>query len=147
MRYFEDFEIGDSHDLGSCTVTREKIIEFAERYDPQPFHTDEKAAEESIYQGLIASGWHTGSLCMRQLALELLNDTASMGARGVDEFRWYVPVRPDDTLSVRGEVLDISHPENRTDRGYVDYKCTMTNQDGDQVMSMVGLLIIRRQGE
>lgn len=146
MKHFEDFEIGDTHDLGSCTVTREEIVEFAEQYDPQPFHVDEEAAAESIYQGLIASGWHTGSLCMRQLATELLNETAGMGARGVDEFRWYAPVRPGDVLSVRGEVVDKSRSETHSDRGYVDYRCTMTNQDGDQVLGMVGLLIVRRQG-
>jgi acyl dehydratase len=145
MNYFEEFEVGDSHELGSHTIMKDEIIEFAEQYDPQPFHIDEEAAKESMYEGLIASGWHTGSLCMRQVAKGLLNDTASMGGRGVDDFRWYKPVRPNDTLIVRGEVIETAVSEGNPERGYVDYKCTMTNQDDEKVMSMVGLLMIERR--
>lgn len=147
MNYFEDFEVGDSQDLGSHTITRDEIIEFAEQYDPQPFHVNEDAAKESMYGGLIASGWHTGSLCMRQVAAGLLTDAASMGGRGVDDFRWHKPVRPGDTLTVRGSVVETATSKRNPERGYVDYECVMANQDGDTVMSMIGLLMIRRRSE
>lgn len=145
MLYFEDFAVGDSRTLGSHTFTESEIIEFATEYDPQRFHVDPKAAAESIYGGLIASGWHTGSVCMRLLVEDLLADVASMGARGVDEFRWHRPVRPGDTLTAHGEVVDMRASESDPRRGYVDYKCTMENQDGDVVLSMIGLLLFERR--
>lgn len=145
MLYFEDFTVGDTRTLGSHTFTESGIIEFATEYDPQPFHVDPTAAADSIYGGLIASGWHTGSVCMRLLVDGLLDDVASMGARGVDEFRWYRPVRPGDTLTAYGEVADARPSESDSTRGYVDYQCTMENQDGEDALSMIGLLLFARR--
>lgn len=145
MRYYEDFTPGDVHDLGSHTFTKDEIVAFAEEYDPQPFHVDEAAAEASMFGGLIASGWHTGSVCMRHLVDNLLSETASLGARGVDEFRWYRPVRPGDTLTVRGEVVRTEPSESDPTRGYMDYKCSMVNEDDEEVLSMTGLLMIQRK--
>lgn len=145
MQYFEDFEIGDQRELGTYTVTEEEIIEFATQYDPQPFHVDPAAAEDSIFGGLIASGWHTGSICMRLLVDGLLSDVASMGARGVDDFRWHHPVRPGDQLTGYGEVVDRRASESDPRRGYVDYRSALDNQDGDTVLSMIGLLLFERR--
>ncbi len=94
MRFFEDFLEGDSIELGSHQVTEASIVEFARAYDPQPFHVDPEQARSSIYGGLIASGWHTAGIYMRMLVDQLLRDTASLGSPGIDELRWYVPVRP-----------------------------------------------------
>jgi acyl dehydratase len=106
VRYFEDIEVGDVVEFGSHTVTREEIVAFAEQFDPQPFHVDEAAAEASQFDGLIASGWHTASLCMRMLVDNYLSESASAGARGVEELRWLRPVRPGDTLTCRLEVVE-----------------------------------------
>jgi acyl dehydratase len=106
VRYFEDIEVGEVAEFGDHTVTRQEIVEFAEQFDPQPFHIDETAAKASQFDGLIASGWHTASLCMRMLVDNYLSDSASAGARGVEELRWLRPVRPGDTLTCRLEVVE-----------------------------------------
>lgn len=106
MQYFEDVAVGDVKEFGEKTVTRDEILDFAEKYDPQPFHLDEDAAAESQFGGLIASGWHTASMCMRLLVDNHLSESASAGARGVRELKWIRPVRPGDTLTCRLEVLE-----------------------------------------
>lgn len=133
--YFEDIEVGTVYDLGSFSVDRDEIIGFAEQYDPQPIHTDPEAAEQSIYGGLIASGWHTSSLCMRQLALELINDTASMGSFGLEELRWQNPLRPGDTVTVEAEILEKRVSESRDDRGYVKNVVRAENGRGEPVVT------------
>ncbi|NUB92595.1 MaoC family dehydratase [Haloterrigena sp. SYSU A121-1] len=145
MQYYEDVEIGDTREFGEYTVTKEEILEFAERYDPQPFHTDEEAAEESAFGELVASGWHTASICMRLLVDGSIQDQASMGARGVDELRWNRPVRPGDTLSVRTEVVDKRVSESDPKRGYVDSRLEGINQHDEVVISWVGLGMVERR--
>jgi len=106
-QHFEDVAVGDSYELEEhYEVTREEIVEFAERYDPQPFHVDEAAAEESMFGGLVASGWHTCAMAMRLLVDGYLNESGSQGALGVDDLRWHRPVRPGDVLRIRSEVAD-----------------------------------------
>ena len=143
--YYEDIEVGDVREFGEHTVTKAEIIEFAEKYDPQPFHVDEDAAEESAFGELIASGWHTAAICMRMLVDGPLGEQASMGARGVDELRWHRPVRPGDTLSVRTEVVDKRPSESAPDRGYVDSRLTGLNDDDEPVISWIGLGMVRRR--
>lgn len=143
--YFEDVEEGEVRELGSFTLSREEIVEFAERYDPQPIHTDPEFAEAGPYGGLIASGWHTASSCMRLIVEGILADAASMGAIGVDELRWLGPVRPGDTIDVRNEIIETNPSESRDDRGYVRNRTTGTNQDGDDVITMTGVNIIGRR--
>lgn len=106
MQYFEDMTEGDVREFGEYTMTREEILEFANQYDPQPFHTDEEAAKESQFGGLIASGWHTASACMRMLVDNHLSESASAGARGIRELKWIRPVRPGDTLTCESEVIE-----------------------------------------
>ncbi|MFP6715299.1 MAG: MaoC family dehydratase [Alphaproteobacteria bacterium] len=137
--YFEDFKVGQVIELGSCTVSKDEIIAFARKFDPQPFHIDEAAAERSIYGGLIASGWHTGSLFMRLLYDGLLSHAASMGSPGQDELRWIKPVRPGDTLSARGLVEELIPSRSKPDRGLIRTTYEVFNQDGDKVMMVRGL--------
>ena len=146
-RYFEDFATGDTFELGTYHVTADEIRSFAEQYDPQWFHTDpERAREESMYGGLIASGWHTAAMTMRLLVDGLLADAASLGAKGVDDLRWRHPVFPGDTLSASVEVVE-TDPE-RPQRGLVRLGVTTTNDSGDEVFSMVGnVLFARRERE
>lgn len=146
-RYFEDFEIGESQEFGTYHVTEAEIVEFAEKYDPQAFHVDPAAATDSIYGGLIASGWHTCSMTMRLLVDNLLSETAILGATGVDDLRWRAPVRPGDDLSVSIEVVDTEPAASRRDRGLVKTAIEVTNQDDDEVLSFIALaLFARRDG-
>ena len=143
--YFDDFEVGQTIELGSCMVTKEEIIEFALKFDPQPFHINEKEAAETIYGGLIASGWHTGSLFMRLLYDGLLSRAASMGSPGQDEMRWVRPVRPGDTLSARGVIEEKIPSRSKPDRGLVRTTYQVFNQEGLEVMKIRGLGIFAKR--
>lgn len=142
--YYEDFDVGDTREFGGRTVTRDEIVEFAEQYDPQSIHVDEEAAAESMFGGLIASGWHTAAVCMRMF-VDNMADEAWLGARGVDDLRWIRPVRPGDTLSATVEVVGKRPDEENPQVGYVDSKLTASNQDGEPVISWVGLGIVKRR--
>jgi len=135
--YFEDLEPGRVHELGSHTVSEEEIVAFARQWDPQSFHIDPEAAKESVFGGLIASGWHTGAMWMRLYVDSLLDGAASMGSPGIEELRWLAPVRPGDTLHGRLTVLEAIPSERRPDRGTVRIRGEMVNQDGVTVLSMV----------
>jgi acyl dehydratase len=145
--YLEDFQVGQVVELGSTTITRDEILDFATQYDPQPFHVDEAAAEQSIYGGLIASGWHTVSLFMRLLVDGLLCQAASLGSPGVDEVRWLKPVRPGDTLLARGIIHAVIPSRSKPDRGILRTTYEMFNQDGDRVLSMKGVGMFARRQE
>jgi len=145
MRYYEDIEVGETREFGEYHVTKEGIIEFAEQYDPQPFHTDEEAAAESAFGGLVASGWHTAAMCMRMLADGPIQERAGMGARGVDELRWRNPVTPGDTLHLRTEIVDKRVSESDPRRGYVDSYMEGFTQDDEVVISWIGLGMVERR--
>ena len=134
--YFEDLRVGQVVDLGSITVEEEDILAFARQWDPQPFHVDPEAAKESVFGGLIASGWHTGAMWMRLYVDSLLDGAASMGSPGIEEPRWLAPVRPGDTLNGSLTVLGTTPSERRPDRGTVRIRGEMVNQDGVTVMAM-----------
>ncbi|WP_254525853.1 MaoC family dehydratase [Natrinema caseinilyticum] len=143
--FFDDLSEGEMFESGSHTVTKAEIISFAEQFDPQPFHVDEEAAQDSMFGGLVASGLHTLSLATRLTIDGCLSEIANMGGSGMDELRWYTPVRPGDTLSVRVEVLEKTPSESRSDRGYVDLKRRVYNDDGEEVMSAISHNIVRRR--
>ena len=145
MRYFEDFKPGDMIELGSRAISKERILAFAREFDPQPFHTDEEAAKRSIYGGLLASGWHTGSLLMRILYDGLLKDTASLGSPGIDELRWLKPVRPGDTLAARMTILESIPSRTKPDRGLIRSLMEMRNQHGEVVLTIRGLSLLGRR--
>ncbi len=134
---FEEFEPGRVYELGSTLVTEDDIVAFAREFDPQPFHVDPEAAKDSVFGGLIASGWHTGAMWMRLYVDAMLGGPASMGSPGIEELRWLAPVRPGDTLSGRLTVLDALPSERRPDRGTVRIRGEMVNQDGVTVLTMV----------
>jgi len=148
VRYWEDIKQGEVFELGSHTMDKERMIAFAREFDPQPFHTDEKAAEASVWGGLIASGWLTGSTLMRLLYDGFLKDTASLGSPGIDELRWLKPVRPGDTLTARLTVIEATASRSRPDRGIVRTRMELMNQDGEVVMTVTGVnFISRRPGD
>lgn len=142
VRYFEDCVVGETFEFGDYTVSKDEIIAFAEQFDPQPFHVDEDAADESMFGGLIASGWHTAAICQGLLVENLINDMASAGGRGVDELRWQRPVRPGDELSLRVEIIGKDPPEETRKPGEVDAKVTGYNQAEEPVISWIVLGMI-----
>lgn len=147
MRYFEDFQPGGIHNLGQVTVTAEEIIEFGKRYDPQPFHTDAAAAEQSAFGGLVASGWLTAALFMRRYVEELLYDSAGAGSPGVDEVRYHRPVRPEEILTARLTVLSTRPALGRPDRGIVQPRCELLGPSDEPVFSMIlHSIFLRRPG-
>ena len=142
-RYFEDYVAGSVHEFGRIAVDERDVIEFASRYDPQPFHTDPEAAQRSSFGGLIASGWHTAGLMMRLVVEHYLSRVASLASPGVDELRWTQPVRPGDTLSVRATVLEARRSRSKPDRGIVYTRFEVLNQRGEVVMSVKAMNMLR----
>jgi acyl dehydratase len=136
MRYWEDFKTGDVVEVGPVTITEEEIVEFATRFDPQPFHIDPVAAAQTPFGGLIASGWHTTALFMGMFVRAVLLDSASLGSPGVDEIRWTAPVRPGDTLSGRSTVTDVQPSSKDPWRGTVFTANEVFNQDGVLVLRL-----------
>jgi acyl dehydratase len=145
VRYWEDIKEGEVVELGSRTMEKDRMVAFAREFDPQPFHTDEKAAEASIWGGLIASGWLTGSVLMRIFYDGFLKDTASLGSPGIDELRWLKPVRPGDTLTVRLTVLETAASRSKSDRGIVRSLMEVVNQHGEIVMTTKGVNFFKRR--
>ena len=136
MRYFEDFSVGEVTEVGPVTVTEAEIVEFAERFDPQPFHVDAEAAAASPFGGLIASGWHTTALFMGMFVRGVLLDAASLGSPGVEEIRWTAPVRPGDTLSGRSTITAVQRSATDPRRGTVITSNEVFNQDGVLVLRL-----------
>jgi acyl dehydratase len=136
MRYWEDFQVGEVIEVGPITVSEEEIVEYATRFDPQPFHIDAEAAKESMFGGLVASGWHTTALFMGMFVRAVLLDSASLGSPGVDEIRWTAPVRPGDTLTGRSTVTDIQPSSRDPQRGTVFTTNEVFNQDGVLVLTL-----------
>jgi acyl dehydratase len=136
VRYFEDFAVGDVTQLGTVDVSEAEIIEFAKRFDPQPFHIDPEAAKDGPFGGLIASGWHTAAMFMGMFVRTILLDSASMGSPGVEELRWTAPVRPGDTLTARVTVTDVQPSSTNPKRGTVFTTSEVFNQNGELVATM-----------
>ena len=141
-RYFEDYVPGEVHEFGRITINEESIVAFGKKFDPQLFHTDPEGAKSTIYNGLIASGWHTASLMMRECVRHYLPRAASLGSPGVDELRWNLPVRPGDTLTVRVTILEATRSGSKPDRGIVASLFEVLNQDRNIVMSAKGVNFI-----
>lgn len=140
LKYFwEDFRIGQREKIGSVVVDRDEVIEFARRYDPQPFHIDEEAAKESIYGGLIASGWHTCAMVMRLMCDSYLLESASLGSPGLENVKWLRPVRPGDTLTAYRTTEEARASSSRPDRGIVKTMWEVENQQKELVLTMSGV--------
>jgi acyl dehydratase len=139
-RYLEDFEIGACERFGRYPVSHAEVIAFAQRYDPQPFHIDQAAAEKSHFGGLIASGWHTAAMYIR-----MINDHGAtrhaLAGLGFDDMRWPRPTRPGDVLSVESTVKAKSPLRSRADRGIVTFATRILNQREEAVMTFDVLVL------
>ncbi|MBI2319802.1 MAG: MaoC family dehydratase [Betaproteobacteria bacterium] len=143
--YFEDFIPGSTWEIQGPTLSKEDIVEFAAKYDPQYFHVDAERAKHSAYGGLIASGWQTVSLCMRMTCDCYLLESASLGSPGVDKVRWKQPVRPGDSLRMRVTVLKATASRTKPDRGTLLSLWEVFNQRNELVMTMEGYGILARR--
>lgn len=145
MRFFEDFIIGSAEDYGSVRVDEAEIRAFAAEFDPQPMHLDAASPQARAWGGLMASGWHTASMNMRLMADNVLADAAGMGSPGVSSLKWLAPVRPGDTLSGRMEVLDKRASASKPDRGFINFRFALRNQDGAEVLEQINLIMFGRR--
>jgi len=144
--YFEDLEVGRETYFGSYDVTREEVVDFARKYDPQPFHLSDEAAAKTHFGRLAASGWHTCAMVMATTVGHLMKEEqAGLGSPGIDELRWLKPVFPGDTLHVRGQVLEKTPSRSRPDLGSFRTRTTVTNQDDVPVLTMTSIVLIRRR--
>jgi len=146
MQYFEDLTIGQITQFGSYEVTREEVIEFAQKYDPQPFHLSDEAAAKTHFGRLAASGWHTCAMAMAVIARHVVdNEQAGLGSPGVDELRWLKPVYPGDTLSVSSTTIEATPSRSKPDIGSFRSETTVTNQDEVPVLRFTSIVLIRRR--
>ena len=146
MKYFDDIEVGDATEFGHYDVTREEVLEFARKYDPQPFHLSDEAAAKTHFGRLAASGWHTCAMTMAVIARHVVDDQqAGLGSPGVDELRWLKPVYPGDTLRVESEIVEVTPSRSKPDIGSFRSSVTVFNQDDLPVLRFTSIVLIRRR--
>ena len=147
MRFFEDITVGQKAHFGSYHVTREEVLEFASKYDPQPFHLSDGAAAETHFGRLSASGWHSCALAMAMLVAHFKEvDHAGLGSPGIDELRFLKPVYPGDTLHVESEVLEKRRSQSKPEMGSYRSRVELINQDGVVVVRFTAIDLIRVRG-
>lgn len=146
VKFLDDMNVGDRAAFGSYAVTREDVIDFASKYDPQPFHLDDAAAAATYFGRLSASGWHTCAMTMRMMVENLtVGGQASLGSPGIDQIRWLKPVYPGDTLRVETVITEIRPSRSKPDIGTVHNDITVFNQSGEPVMTMKSIGLLKRR--
>ena len=146
MKYLEDMKVGAKASFGNYEVTREEVIDFASKYDPQPFHLDDEAAAETHFGRISASGWHTCAMTMRMMVENLREQKhAGLGSPGLDELRWLKPVYPGDTLRVETELKEVRPSRSRPEMGSIHSEVTVFNQKDEPVMRMKSIGLVRRR--
>ena len=150
MQYFADLELGRKTTFGRYEVTREEVIEFATKYDPQPFHLDDEAAAQTYFGRLSASGWHTCAMTMNMMVEQFSKEkAASLGSPGIDELRWIKPVYPGDTLRVEAELIEKRQSKSKPHMGFTKSRQTTFNQHDEPVLTMIsnGIIQVRNPDE
>lgn len=148
MRYFEDIAVGDRASFGRYVVDRDEVIAFARKFDPQPFHLSDEGAAKTHFGRLAASGWHTAAMAMAMNVAHMqgeAEESAGLGAAGIDELRWLKPVYPGDMLRCETVVEEVRPSNSRPDIGSIRNRMTVYNQDDVAVMSFVGIGLVRRR--
>jgi len=144
-RYLEDYTVGQRFRSGRLRIDKERIKRFGAEFDPQPFHLDEDAARDTIFGGLVASGWHTAAVTMRLLVESGLKPAGGVVGAGADEFRWPRPVRPGDELRIESEVLEVRPSKSRPAQGLIKVRTTTLNQNDEAVQILVANLVVPRR--
>ena len=146
MIYLDDMEVGTETYFGSCEVDRDEVIEFARRYDPQPFHLSDEAAAKTHFGRLAASGWHSCAMVMGVIARKVVEtEQAGLGSPGIDELRWLKPVYPGDTLHVSSKIVEVRPSRSKPEIGSIRSATTVTNQDGVPVLTFTSIVLMRRR--
>jgi acyl dehydratase len=146
LLYLEDLHVGQRFTSGSRAVDLEAMTAFASQFDPQPFHLDEVAARDSLFGGMVASGWHTAAITMRLLVDGGIPIGGGLiGAGG--EISWPAPTRPGDVLHVESEVLEITPSRSRPDRGMVTVRSETKNQEGALAQVFTVKMVVLRRPE
>ncbi|HEV2747693.1 MAG TPA: MaoC family dehydratase [Allosphingosinicella sp.] len=146
MIYLEDLKVGDRNSFGSYRVTREEVIEFASKYDMQPFHLSDEAAAKTHFGRIAASGWHTCAMTMAMIAENVVNtEQAGLGSPGVDELRWLKPVYPGDTLRVESEIVEVTPSRSKPEIGSFRTQVTVLNQHDVPVLRFTSIVLMRRR--
>ena len=143
--YLEDLAAGQAFHSGPIAVDLDRMKAFAAEFDPQPFHLDEAAAADSVFGGLVASGWYTAALAMRLLIESDFKVAGGLVGAGTEEMRWPRPVRAGDVLRVESEILDVRPSKSKPDRGIVRIRSTTLNQHGETVMIQVANVVVPRR--
>lgn len=139
--YLEDLHVGQRFTSDTFVITEERIKSFAEEFDPQPFHLDDAAAQNTVFRGLAASGWHTAAVAMKLLVtggLPLGNGIIGMGG----DLSWPKPTRPGDTVRVESEVLEITPSKSKPNQAVVRVRSTTLNQNGDMVHQFTSKVLV-----
>jgi len=148
VKHFEDIEVGSIRQFGRYEVTREEVLEFAQKYDPQPFHLDDEAAAKTHFGKLAASGWHTCAMTMRMMVASNEEEPRAMlGGAGIDELRWVKPVYPGDVLTCEAEILEKRRSRTKPHMGIVRQRTSVFNQRGEPVLTMVTNIIMATRSE
>ena len=146
MIYLEDVRVGDTAEMGSYAVTREEVLEFARKYDPQPFHLSDEAAAKTHFGRIAASGWHTAAMTMAVIARHVMRtEQAGLGSPGIDTLRWVRPVYPGDTISVSSRALEVTPSRSKPAIGSVRSEVVVVNQDDQPVMTFTSIVLMRRR--
>ena len=146
MQYLEDLVIGAKHSFGRYQVTRDEVLEFARKYDPQPFHLDDEAAARTHFGRLAASGWHTCAMTMAMIVENITaNEQAGLGSPGVDELRWLKPVFPGDVLRCETEIVEATPSRSKPELGSFRSQVTTYNQHDEPVLRFTSIVLIRRR--
>jgi len=146
MIYWDDVRVGETAEMGSYAVTREEVLEFARKYDPQPFHLSDEAAAQTHFGRIAASGWHTAAMTMAVIVRHVTETRqAGLGSPGVDALRWQRPVYPGDTISVSGTVIEITPSRSKPEIGSVRSDVVVINQDDRPVMTFTSIVLMRRR--
>lgn len=144
-RYYEDLAVGDTFDLGTETVSEDEIVSFGERFDPQPIHTDSTVAADSVFDGLVASGWHTAAISMRRFVDGVIERAklAVIAGMEVENLQWRRPVRPGDVLAADAEIVGLE--EWNDDQGIVQFDLRMRTDEGDCVLQLTKRVLVERR--
>lgn len=145
--FYEDIEVGDERTFGAYEVTKEEVIDFASKYDPQPFHLNEEFAKHSVFGALCASGWHTCSMMMRMMVDNMVEiGLAGLGSPGLDKLAWKKPVFPGDVLSVKMTITDKRESKSRPNIGLSKATSLVLNQKGEVVAEVQSNLMVAKRG-
>ena len=150
MIYLDDLEVGQTTYFGRYEVTREEVVDFASKYDPQPFHLSDEAAAKTHFGRLAASGWHTCAMTMAVIARHVVEtEQAGLGSPGIDNLRWLKPVFPGDTLHVSARITEVRPSQSKPEIGSFRSDTVVTNQDDVPVLTFTSIVLMRRrpQGE